>query len=127
VARLHRRAEAARRAQRKAEWLEQEAVKAEIRGRIGLRECDAAGDHNGRWEQRTLTLIGMRLVGRESRRLCVVNAEGRSGLADGLARGAGRFIRRERFTAAGSCYRMLPGCRERVRRGPNRAQYYKRS
>jgi len=102
-------------------------VKAEIRGRIGLRECDAAGDHNGRWEQRTLTLIGMRLVGRESRRLCVVNAEGRSGLADGLARGAGRFIRRERFTAAGSCYRMLPGCRERVRRGPNRAQYYKRS
>jgi len=47
MARLHRRAEAARRAQRKAERLEQEAVKAEIRGRIGLREPDAAEDHKG--------------------------------------------------------------------------------
>jgi len=47
-------------------------------------------------------LIGVRLVGRECRRLCVVNAEGRGGLADGLARGAGRFMGRERFTAAGS-------------------------
>src|SRR5207249_9443922 len=47
MARLHRRAEAARRAQRKAERLKQEAVKAEIRGRIGLCERDAAGDHKG--------------------------------------------------------------------------------
>ena len=47
-------------------------------------------------------LIGVRLVGRESRRLYVVNAEGRGGLADGFARGAGRFIRRKRFTAAGN-------------------------
>ena len=47
-------------------------------------------------------LIGVRLVGRESRRLCVVNAKGRGGLADCLARGAGRFIRREGFAAAGS-------------------------
>jgi hypothetical protein len=72
-------------------------------------------------------LIGVRLVGRESRCLCVVNAEGRAGLADGLARGAGRFIRRERFAAAGSWYRMLLGRRERVRRRPNRTQYDKRS
>ena len=49
-----------------------------------------------------LMLIGMRLVDRESRRLCMVNAAGRGGLADGFARGAGRFIRRERFAAAGS-------------------------
>ena len=102
-------------------------MKAEIRGRIGLSERDAADDHNGRWEQQTLMLIGVRLVGRESRRLCVVNAEGRGGLADGLARGAGRSVRRERFAAAGSGYRMLPGRRERVRRRPNRTQYYKRS
>jgi len=47
-------------------------------------------------------LIGVRLVGRESRRLYVVNAEGRGGLADGFARGAGRSIRRERLAAAGS-------------------------
>src|SRR2546428_13907630 len=102
MARLHRRAEAARRAQRKAELLEQEAVKAEIRGRIGLSERDAADDHHGRWEQQTLMLIGVRLVGRERRRLCVVNAEGRGGVADGLPQGAGRFVRRERLAAAGS-------------------------
>jgi len=102
-------------------------VKAEIRGRIGLRERDAAEDHNGRWERRTLMPIGVRLVGRESRRLCVVNAEGRGGLADGLARGGGRFRRRERFAAAGNWYRMLIGRRERVRRRPNHSQYYKRS
>jgi len=72
-------------------------------------------------------LIGVRLVGRESRRLYVVNAEGRGGLADGLARGAGRFIRRKRFTAAGNWYRMLLERRERVRRRPKRTQCYKRS
>src|SRR5712691_11538144 len=71
-------------------------------------------------------LIGVRLVGRESRRLCVVNAEGRGGLADGFAWGAGRFIRRERFTAAGSCYRMLLERRERMRRRPNRTEHDKR-
>ena len=102
-------------------------MKAEIRGRIGLSERDAADDHHGRWEQQTLVLIGVRLVGRESRRLGVVNAEGRGGLADGLARGAGRFIRRERFAAAGSWYRMLAGRRERLRRRPGRTQRYKRS
>ena len=47
-------------------------------------------------------LIGVRLVGRESRRLYVVNAKGRGGLADGLTRGAARFMRQERFAAAGS-------------------------
>ena len=46
--------------------------------------------------------IDVRLVGRESRCLCVMNAEGRGGLADGLARGAGRSRRRERFAAAAS-------------------------
>jgi hypothetical protein len=77
-------------------------VKAQIRGRIGLRERDAADDHKGRWGQQKLMLIGVRLVGRESRCLCVVNDEGRGGLADGLARGAARFIRQERFAAAGN-------------------------
>jgi len=77
-------------------------VKAEIRGRIGLRERDAAVDYKGRWEQQALMLIRVRLVGRECRRLCVVNAEGRGGLADGLAQGAGRFVRRERLAAAGT-------------------------
>ena len=72
-------------------------------------------------------MIGLRLVGRESRRLCVVSTEGRGGLADGLARGGGRFMGRERFAAAGGGYRMLLGRRERVRRRPNRTQYYKRS
>src|SRR5437588_4534916 len=103
TARLHHRAEAARRPYRRAERLEQEAVKAQIRGRIGLLEHDAADEHNGRWKQQNLMLIGVRLVGRESRRLCVVNAEGRGRLADGFARGTGRFIRQERFAAARSC------------------------
>ena len=77
-------------------------MKAQIRGRIGLREHDAADEHDGRWKQQNLMLIGVRLVGRESRRLCVVNAEGRGRLADSLARGTGLFIRQGRFAAAGS-------------------------
>jgi hypothetical protein len=77
-------------------------VKAEIRGRIGLRERDAADDHNGRWEQQTLMPIGLWLVSRESRSLCVLNAEGRGGLTDGDAQGARGLIRRQRFAAAGS-------------------------
>jgi hypothetical protein len=77
-------------------------VKAEIGGRIGLRKRDAAEDHNGRWEQQTLMLIGVRLVGRESRRLCVVNAEGRGGLAGDDAQGARRLMCRQRIVAAGS-------------------------
>ena len=46
--------------------------------------------------------IGVWLDGRESWRLCVVNAQSRRGLADGDAQGASRLICRERFAAAGS-------------------------